>query len=79
MKCYYYKLYGNYLCYFLKEDDLKYKGYIKLHRDVLLEKKQLISKKENIFYLEFSKHNNMRKLYSKESEIVKQWYNALKS
>jgi hypothetical protein len=39
VKQYYYKLFGNFLCYFLKKEDEEYKGYIKLTKDVLLEKK----------------------------------------
>jgi hypothetical protein len=39
VKTYYYKLYGRFLVYFLKENDEEYKGYLKITKDVLLERK----------------------------------------
>ena len=39
VKSYYYRLFGNYLCYYIKPSDEEYKGYLKLTKDVLLEKK----------------------------------------
>ena len=65
VKNYYYKLFGNFLVYYINENDNEYKGYIKLNKDVLLEKKQLKGNNEFYYYLEFSKDSNMRKLYSK--------------
>lgn len=53
IKNYFYKLFGDYLCYYKNEDDEDPKGYIKLNKDTVLERKDLKGSKETYFYIEF--------------------------
>ena len=65
VKNYHYKVIGDYLCYYKLPKDEDYKAYIKLTKEVVLEKKFLKGKNEDFYYLEFSKDSNVRKLYAK--------------
>lgn len=64
VKNYYYKLYGDILAYYGNSTDSNYKGYLKLDKNVGLERKSLKGKKEYFHYLEFYKDSYMRKLYT---------------
>lgn len=35
-------------------------------------------KNEDYYYLEFSKDSNMRKLYTRQADVVKRWFDVLR-
>lgn len=69
-KEYCYALKGNCLVYYKNKNDKIFKGYIKLGSEIVIEKKNLQGKNGDIYYIEFLKDGNVRKLYSKDQEVV---------
>lgn len=70
VKNYFYQLFGSYLCYFKKPTDKTIKGYVKLNLNIKLDKKNFVGKKDDFYFIELNKNGSIRKLYSKDKNLV---------
>ncbi|EAR95416.2 Serine/Threonine kinase domain protein (macronuclear) [Tetrahymena thermophila SB210] len=77
-KEYLYSLKGKFLVYYKNKNDTHFKGFIKLGQEIVIEKKNLQGKNGDIYYIEFLKDGNVRKLYSKEQDVVNRLFQAIR-
>ena len=55
------------------------KGYIKLNPNIRVQKKCYKGKNDDTYFIEFSKNNNIRKIYSNDYLIINDWFNEIKN